>query len=109
MSFNKCIFLRKQIFSLDQAASHIKLVLERNEPFKTSYQTICVWQRDVLTGFAAGEQVVITFFYWCDILQIKVEVERNSRGFFKLVKIVIEAFDNCGKCYSNVAITDRQV
>lgn len=80
MSFNKCIFLRKQIFSLDQAASHIKLVLERNEPFKTSYQTICVWQRDVLTGFAAGEQVIITFYNflnlihsftamnWCDIL-----------------------------------------
>ena len=38
-----------------------------------------------------------------------MEVERNSRGFFKLVKIVIEAFGNCGKCYSNVAITDRQV
>ena len=42
-------------------------------------------------------------------LQVKVCVEKNSRGFFKLVTIVKEPFDNCLKYFSNVVIGDRQV
>jgi len=50
------------IYALDQAASHIKLVLEVNKAFRTGYRTVCVWKRELLGGFDVGEQVIITFF-----------------------------------------------
>lgn len=52
------------IYALDQAASHIKLVLEVNKAFSTGYRTVCVWKRELLGGFDVGEheQVIITFF-----------------------------------------------
>ena len=50
------------IYALDQAASHVKLVLEVNKPFSTCYRTVCIWKKELLGGFNAGEQVIITFF-----------------------------------------------
>ena len=42
-------------------------------------------------------------------LQVKISVEKNGRGFFKLVDITKEPFDSCLKCYSSVAVGEQQV
>ena len=49
------------IFALDQATSHVKLVLEVNKAFSTGYKTVCVWKREMLGGFEVGQQVIMTF------------------------------------------------
>ena len=42
-------------------------------------------------------------------LQVKLSVEKNARGFLKLVAITKEPFDSCLKCFSSVAVGERQV
>ena len=115
------------IFALDQATSHVKLVLEVNKAFSPGYKTVCVWKREMLGGFEVGQQVIITFkknylfnsfirrdelmgyFITKLKLQVKIFVEKNGRGFFKLVDITKEPFDSCFKSYSSVAVGERQI
>ena len=49
------------IYAMGEAVSHLKLVLEVNKPFSASFQTVCVWKKEVIAGFVVGDQVIITF------------------------------------------------
>ena len=42
-------------------------------------------------------------------LQVKVSVEKYGKGFLKLIAITKEPFDSCLKCFSSVAVGERQV
>ena len=82
------------IYALDQAASHVKLVLEVNKPFSTCYRTVCIWKKELLGGFNVGEQVIITF-----LKKLFIQLIHSSRwidGIF-YNEINITGKDYCSK------------
>ena len=42
-------------------------------------------------------------------LQVQITVQKNARGFLKLIELKKESFDSCLNCYSSIVVGARQV